>query len=113
MPDVPASLEALIHQQLAFEPGARSGAARELANKLAETEHGARPQAMPAHPEILPAESIASGSSESASASQQIGEDLEEADFYYQQGLHGEAQGIYQRVLTLAPNHPPQSNQIS
>ena len=42
----------------------------------------------------------------SASASQQIGEDLEEADFYFQQGLHGEAEAIYQRVLALAPNHP-------
>ena len=72
----------------------------------AETEHRARPQAMPAPPEARPAAPISSGPSESASASQQIGEDLEEADFYFQQGLHGEAGAIYQRVLALAPNHP-------
>jgi tetratricopeptide (TPR) repeat protein len=43
---------------------------------------------------------------DSASASQQIGEDLEEADFYFQQSLYKEAEAIYQRVLALAPNHP-------
>lgn len=42
----------------------------------------------------------------SASSSQQIGEELEEADFYYQQGLHAEAEAIYQRVVAQAPNHP-------
>src|SRR5262245_48948240 len=46
------------------------------------------------------------GAGDSSSASQQIGEDLEEADFYFQQGLHNEAEAIYQRVLALAPNHP-------
>jgi tetratricopeptide (TPR) repeat protein len=37
---------------------------------------------------------------------QQITEDLEEADFYMKQGLADEAEVIYQRVLSIAPNHP-------
>jgi tetratricopeptide (TPR) repeat protein len=59
----------------------------------------------------IPLRAKAAGASQksagdSSSASQQIGEDLEEADFYFQQGLHNEAEAIYQRVLALAPNHP-------
>jgi len=54
--------------------------------------------------------SVADESLDSASLStattQQILEDLEEADFYMQQGLLDEAQRIYQQVLTVAPNHP-------
>ena len=38
--------------------------------------------------------------------SQQITEDLEEAEFYMKQGLVDEAEVIYQRVLSIAPNHP-------
>jgi len=47
------------------------------------------------------------GASQSASASmsQQIGEDMEEAEFYRGQGLFDEAEAIYQRILQLAPNH--------
>jgi tetratricopeptide (TPR) repeat protein len=44
--------------------------------------------------------------SASASMSQQVGEDLEEAEFYRQQGLLDEATAIYERVLQMAPNHP-------
>ncbi len=36
----------------------------------------------------------------------QIGEDIEEADFYLQQGLLDEAEAIYSRVLEVAPHHP-------
>ena len=46
------------------------------------------------------------GNSLSTSTTQQVLEDLEEADFYVQQGLHDEAEAIYQRVLSVAPNHP-------
>ncbi|HEY8154260.1 MAG TPA: tetratricopeptide repeat protein [Myxococcota bacterium] len=70
----------------------------------AETEHSARPVAVREKAEPAAPKSPAPG--DSASASQQISEDLEEADFYFQQGLHGEAEAIYQRVLALAPNHP-------
>jgi tetratricopeptide (TPR) repeat protein len=72
----------------------------------AQTEQTESAPAKPAEPERAAAEAAPAGAGESASASQQIGEDLEEADFYYQQGLHSEAQAIYQRVLALAPNHP-------
>ena len=48
----------------------------------------------------------AGGSSQSATSSQQISEELEEAEFYFEQGLYEEAGAIYQRVLELAPNHP-------
>jgi tetratricopeptide (TPR) repeat protein len=47
-----------------------------------------------------------SSASLSTTTAQQIQEDLEEADFYMDQGLHDEAEEIYQRVLALAPNHP-------
>ncbi|MEM7412953.1 MAG: tetratricopeptide repeat protein [Myxococcota bacterium] len=46
------------------------------------------------------------GNSLSTSTTQQVLEDLEEADFYVQQGLFDEAEAIYQRVLSVAPNHP-------
>jgi tetratricopeptide (TPR) repeat protein len=44
--------------------------------------------------------------SASASSRQEVLDQLEEADFYMQQGLHDEAEAIYRRVLALAPNHP-------
>ncbi|HZO09201.1 MAG TPA: tetratricopeptide repeat protein, partial [Myxococcota bacterium] len=39
------------------------------------------------------------------SSKQQVLDDLEEADFYMQQGLHDEAEVIYRRVLEATPNH--------
>jgi pilus assembly protein FimV len=41
-----------------------------------------------------------------ASGSAQFTEDLEEADFYLQQGLLDEAEAVYTRLLSTAPNHP-------
>ena len=70
-----------------------------------ETKHSVRPPAVPLRAKAPPT-APKSGPGDSNSVSQQISEDLEEADFYYQQGLHGEAEAIYQRVLALAPNHP-------
>jgi tetratricopeptide (TPR) repeat protein len=72
----------------------------------AETAAAPPPATIPMRAKAPPVQPEAPGPGDSASASQQIGEDLEEADFYFQQGLHGEAEGIYQRVLALAPNHP-------
>lgn len=42
VPGVPPALEALIYQQLRFHQRDRIGSARDLANKLSETEHGVR-----------------------------------------------------------------------
>jgi Tfp pilus assembly protein PilF len=44
--------------------------------------------------------------SESSASAAQIKEELEEAEFYIQQGLADEAEAIYRRVLSVAPNHP-------
>jgi tetratricopeptide (TPR) repeat protein len=40
-----------------------------------------------------------------AAAKQQLLDQLEEADFYMQQGLHDEAEAIYRQVLEAAPDH--------
>jgi tetratricopeptide (TPR) repeat protein len=42
----------------------------------------------------------------SAISKQKIQEELDEAEFYHQQGLYDEARAIYDRVLEAAPNHP-------
>jgi len=41
-----------------------------------------------------------------AGSSQQQTEDLEEAEFYFQQALYDEAEAIYKRILAVTPNHP-------
>jgi len=59
-------------------------------------------------PEPIAAEAGAADSSAGISAAsvQKIAEDIEEADFYMKQGLADEAEAIYRRVLSVAPNHP-------
>ncbi len=47
-----------------------------------------------------------SAASASQSQTQQILEDLEEADFYLKQGLLDESEAIFQRLARIAPNHP-------
>ena len=42
----------------------------------------------------------------SSTTPQRMIEDLEEADFYFQQGLYDEAEEVYTRILDAAPNHP-------
>ncbi|HXK24678.1 MAG TPA: tetratricopeptide repeat protein [Myxococcota bacterium] len=46
------------------------------------------------------------GQSLSTATTQQILEDLEEADFYMEQGLTDEAERLFKGVLAIAPNHP-------
>ncbi|MBW2245344.1 MAG: tetratricopeptide repeat protein, partial [Deltaproteobacteria bacterium] len=46
------------------------------------------------------------GASASATTPAQMAEDLEEADFFYQQGMLDEARAVYDRILALAPSHP-------
>jgi len=42
----------------------------------------------------------------SSTTPQQIAEDLEEADFYFQQGMLDEAENIYRRILAAVPSQP-------
>ncbi len=37
---------------------------------------------------------------------EKIAEELEEADFYMEQGLFEEAEAVYSRILSIVPNHP-------
>ncbi len=48
----------------------------------------------------------AAGASASATTPSQLAEDLEEADFFFQQGMLAEAKEIYERILAAAPSHP-------
>ncbi|MBW2268793.1 MAG: tetratricopeptide repeat protein [Deltaproteobacteria bacterium] len=52
------------------------------------------------------ASQTAGGASSSVSLTAQVNDDLDEAEFYRQQGLLDEAQAIYERVLAVAPQHP-------
>ncbi len=47
-----------------------------------------------------------SGSDDGDASPEKIAEDLEEADFYMEQGLHEEAEAVYARILSIVPNHP-------
>jgi len=53
-----------------------------------------------------PAASFGTTGGQSTTTAAQIQEELEEADFYIQQGLADEAEAIYRRILDMAPNHP-------
>jgi tetratricopeptide (TPR) repeat protein len=46
------------------------------------------------------------GDAEADASPEKIAEDLEEADFYMEQGLLDEAEAAYSRILSIAPNHP-------
>ncbi len=63
--------------------------------------------ATPAEPQAAPDQQpAADGSGASSPSPQQLADDLEEADFYLEQGLLDEAEEVYNRVLSIAPNHP-------
>jgi pilus assembly protein FimV len=84
------------------EAGAGTAAAQADANDIGLSEDiSLEPDAA-----VEPAEESSSIAGASAAMVQQVGEDLEEADFYMNQGLADEAEAIYQRVLSIAPNHP-------
>jgi pilus assembly protein FimV len=51
-------------------------------------------------------ESASTDFGQSTATAEQIKGDMEEAEFYIQQGLEAEAEVIYRRVLRAAPNHP-------
>lgn len=55
---------------------------------------------------LAPGPASANESGSSTSTAVQIIEELEEAEFYFHQSLFEEAEAVYRRVLTLAPNHP-------
>ncbi len=57
-------------------------------------------------PTAAPEPAEATSSAGSSSTHQQIAEDLDEADFYFNQGLMDEAESIYRRILEVAPSHP-------
>ncbi len=57
-------------------------------------------------PDVVPPEPEPAQPGASASAAAHIEEELEEAEFYRQQGLLDEAEAIYQRILESAPSHP-------
>jgi pilus assembly protein FimV len=46
------------------------------------------------------------GSGDADVSPEKIAEDLEEADFYMEQGLLEEAEAAYSKILSIAPNHP-------
>jgi tetratricopeptide (TPR) repeat protein len=52
------------------------------------------------------AEPASAGVSPAASDPERVVEDLEEAEFYLQQGLAVEARALYERVLANSPGHP-------
>jgi tetratricopeptide (TPR) repeat protein len=54
-------------------------------------------------PAVAPEQASAA---EAASESVRIAEDLEEAEFYLQQGLSQEARALFERVLAASPGHP-------
>ena len=74
---------------------------RDLFGKSASDQRVAGPSANERGPQTT-----SSQFGQSTTTAAQIKEDLEEADFYIQQGLASEAEAIYRRVLAVAPNHP-------
>jgi tetratricopeptide (TPR) repeat protein len=50
--------------------------------------------------------SLAGADGEMSTRSEQVREELEEAEFYLEQELFDEAESIYQRVLDISPKHP-------
>ena len=88
-----------------FESGKDEGVEDEIDVPVLGDSDAAAPQASPGETAEIGART-ASQSGGSSTTPEQMIEDLEEADFYFQQGLHDEAEEVYRRILEAAPNHP-------
>jgi len=88
-----------------FESGKDEGEEDEIDVPALRDSDAAAPQAPPGETVAIGARTP-SQSGGSSTTPQQMIEDLEEADFYFQQGLHDEAEEVYKRILDAAPNHP-------
>jgi tetratricopeptide (TPR) repeat protein len=95
--DVPESFEA-VEDEVADE-----SADEPATEEPEELEFATEPETPPAAAPSAPAAEVVS---DSGSSSPQIAEELEEAGFYFEQGLFDEAEAIYKRVVERAPNHP-------
>ncbi len=88
---------------LDVEPDAEPQVAPDPAAEVAASAPASESEASDEAPADAASDATSSGSS---TTPQQMVEDLEEADFYFQQGLYEEARGVYERILTVAPAHP-------
>jgi len=88
-----------------FERAEDEGVEDEIDVAVLEDSDAAAPQASPGETVAIGSRA-ASQSGGSSTTPEQMIEDLEEADFYFQQGLHDEAEEVYKRILDAAPNHP-------
>jgi tetratricopeptide (TPR) repeat protein len=111
-PDVAPEIEVASEPELApepeFPPEPELAPESEVAPEFEVAPKAERVPALEAAPE--PA---AAPQSESPAAAEDSGvlpgrahEDLEEAEFYFQQGMHEEAETLYRRILATTPNHP-------
>src|SRR5690606_5918120 len=97
------------------EPSAPAPGRCELPEARAALAATEPPDAVPAAPAGAPAAACATGDQHavtpapddlSTAAAAQMQEDLEEAGFYFDQGLFAEAEAVYRRILARAPSHP-------
>jgi tetratricopeptide (TPR) repeat protein len=82
------------------EPASEPALAFEQDSDAFSFQEEEEPAATPAEPARPPEKSS------SATTPARVTADLEEADFYLQQGMRDEARALYQRVLAAVPNHP-------
>ena len=61
---------------------------------------------LPPAAEAAPAEESSGAETGSSTTPQQIVEELEEGEFYLEQGMLDEAAEVYRRILAVAPHHP-------